>query len=408
MWGARPMLAPAVSTGGLKRKAEEPVAQEWEETELDAFAAETELDELAAAVADAEAEAAFADALAEVDGTGAGGARFSGDFRPRKLCNYFMQGSCTKGDQCTFAHGMEELHPSAQAGEEAAWQGQGAVNGKGKDKGKGKGSVYLQIAHGELSEVPQQVEEVQEEVVAEIIGSGWEGPRQFPAGRRPRAICMQWLTHPFQCEQAAQCPHAHGLAEMGAVKACKIYVSPGSATASVSADGPMLGGSAGGSGCFGKAVPAKGGGKAFGGGGYAAAAPTGGGKAGFDGKGKGKGKDKGYGGKQALAGMSPSWGAPPALGRFPTPEGFMPTQCCRMWVQDPNSCMKGDACTFAHGLHELKESHRATCGIDRFHNMRKPNKICTFFQQNACTKGLACTFAHDPSEMVNPSAAFAS
>ena len=55
-----------------------------------------------------------------------------GGFQPVKICTYFLDGRCQKGQACTFAHGLEELHPRAAdlaainalidhlAGEEAA------------------------------------------------------------------------------------------------------------------------------------------------------------------------------------------------------------------------------------------------------------------------------------------------
>lgn len=42
--------------------------------------------------------------------------RHPGNFRPRKLCTHWgRNGTCLRGSQCTFAHGMHELHPEALA-----------------------------------------------------------------------------------------------------------------------------------------------------------------------------------------------------------------------------------------------------------------------------------------------------
>jgi len=41
--------------------------------------------------------------------------RFPGHFAPHRLCNHFStQGWCRKAEACTFAHGMQELHPDVQ------------------------------------------------------------------------------------------------------------------------------------------------------------------------------------------------------------------------------------------------------------------------------------------------------
>eukprot|EP00439_Symbiodinium_sp_Y106_P049841 s2273_g6.t1 len=42
--------------------------------------------------------------------------RFPGHFMPHRLCNHWnLQGWCKKAETCTFAHGVEELHPDVQA-----------------------------------------------------------------------------------------------------------------------------------------------------------------------------------------------------------------------------------------------------------------------------------------------------
>lgn len=42
--------------------------------------------------------------------------RFPGHFMPHRLCNHWnLQGWCKKAETCTFAHGIEELHPDVQA-----------------------------------------------------------------------------------------------------------------------------------------------------------------------------------------------------------------------------------------------------------------------------------------------------
>ncbi|CAE7250360.1 unnamed protein product [Symbiodinium pilosum] len=42
--------------------------------------------------------------------------RFPGHFMPHRLCNHWnLQGWCKKAETCTFAHGIEELHPDVQS-----------------------------------------------------------------------------------------------------------------------------------------------------------------------------------------------------------------------------------------------------------------------------------------------------
>ncbi|CAE6971901.1 unnamed protein product [Symbiodinium natans] len=42
--------------------------------------------------------------------------RFPGHFMPHRLCNHWnLQGWCKKAETCTFAHGIQELHPDVQA-----------------------------------------------------------------------------------------------------------------------------------------------------------------------------------------------------------------------------------------------------------------------------------------------------
>lgn len=80
--------------------------------------------------------------------------RFPGHFMPHRLCNHFTaHGWCRKAEACTFAHGMQELHPDVQAqllpqlGYPVP-QPIVQVKGKAKDKGKGSqpGSVIMTAA----------------------------------------------------------------------------------------------------------------------------------------------------------------------------------------------------------------------------------------------------------------------
>ncbi|CAE8651740.1 unnamed protein product [Polarella glacialis] len=72
-----------------------------------------------------------------------------GGFKTR-LCNYFLQGLCTKGAGCSFAHGPHELSGGAAAMGKGQAKGSwmmpqmgfmGGFAAKGMDKGKGKGKM---------------------------------------------------------------------------------------------------------------------------------------------------------------------------------------------------------------------------------------------------------------------------
>jgi len=86
--------------------------------------------------------------------------------------------------------------------------------------------------------------------------------------------------------------------------------------------------------------------------------------------------------------------------------GFAPVKLCQFWINDPASCMKGNACTFAHGVEELQshasEDSGSTGMKNRFSDTGfKPAKLCQFWSQDPslCTKGDACSFAHGEEEL---------
>lgn len=75
--------------------------------------------------------------------------RFPGHFVPHRLCNHFTaHGWCRKAEACTFAHGLQELHPEVQH-QLAPQMGlvpvayPGAGKGKGKVMGKTNGKGYV-------------------------------------------------------------------------------------------------------------------------------------------------------------------------------------------------------------------------------------------------------------------------
>mmetsp|Transcript_54668 Transcript_54668/g.107970 ORF Transcript_54668/g.107970 Transcript_54668/m.107970 type:complete len:187 (-) Transcript_54668:69-629(-) len=104
---------------------------------------------------------------------------------------------------------------------------------------------------------------------------------------------------------------------------------------------------------------------------------------------------------QRLAALSLSEVAPPGFGvakrRFSP--GKEPTKICKQWLQDPSSCGKGQICSFAHGVQELKPGYAAKSGVSRFHHRERPTSRCQFFAWGACAQDLACSFAHSDSEL---------
>eukprot|EP00446_Apocalathium_sp_SHHI-4_P004278 CAMPEP_0177189414 /NCGR_PEP_ID=MMETSP0367-20130122/20253_1 /TAXON_ID=447022 ORGANISM="Scrippsiella hangoei-like, Strain SHHI-4" /NCGR_SAMPLE_ID=MMETSP0367 /ASSEMBLY_ACC=CAM_ASM_000362 /LENGTH=412 /DNA_ID=CAMNT_0018636945 /DNA_START=40 /DNA_END=1278 /DNA_ORIENTATION=- len=67
--------------------------------------------------------------------------RFPAHFAPHRLCNHFSaHGWCRKADTCTFAHGLQELHPDLQV-----QFVQPVVVSKGKGKGKQKGAARAEL-----------------------------------------------------------------------------------------------------------------------------------------------------------------------------------------------------------------------------------------------------------------------
>jgi hypothetical protein len=113
---------------------------------------------------------------------------------------------------------------------------------------------------------------------------------------------------------------------------------------------------------------------------------------------------------QVTADSFPAWAslAESAPSRFAA--GFVPTMLCKFWMQDPSLCSKGDACSFAHCEAELKANPNAAVNESRsmgppsrFRPGFAPVKLCQFWENDpaSCMKGNACTFAHGMEEL-NP------
>eukprot|EP00434_Breviolum_minutum_P033358 symbB.v1.2.029517.t1/scaffold3162.1/size62156/1 len=133
-------------------------------------------------------------------------------------------------------------------------------------------------------------------------------------------------------------------------------------------------------------------------------------------EGFGKGRAPGNGIAVASATGAVSAGGKGSKGKNSTAEGasnhftvpirnfssLPPTKLCTFWLQSPDACLKGDACTFAHGKAELNPSSLPMNeGVSRFlHTGFKPKVMCKYIAETGdCQKGLLCTFAHSAEEM---------
>lgn len=119
--------------------------------------------------------------------------RFPGHFMPHRLCNHFTaHGWCRKAETCTFAHGLQELHPDVQmqlAPQLGLVAPQFAMKGKGKGMVKGFGKVLQpmmpdgeQLAAGyDFAEAAAAMAAAQEAAAA----AGSEANFHFNVGAQP-------------------------------------------------------------------------------------------------------------------------------------------------------------------------------------------------------------------------------
>ncbi|CAJ1456229.1 unnamed protein product, partial [Effrenium voratum] len=78
----------------------------------------------------------------------------------------------------------------------------------------------------------------------------------------------------------------------------------------------------------------------------------------------------------------------------PTPSKFK-TQICKFYLE--GTCFKGDECSYAHGEEQL-QANDAVAGV----GPESPNfktKICLYYLQGKCFRGEACSYAHSEEEL---------
>lgn len=328
-----------------------------------------------------------------------GGARtFMEGFQPRKMCQFHAQGRCQKNEACTFAHAVEELAPDSP-----------------------DALLYMQQSPTEDLQALAQAELDEALAAAAFDGEAWPeeaadfptdegglslyGPREF--SQPPSRLCYKWLQHPSMCLKGDSCTLGHGLMELnmdgealfikvdgGDALGCEVKAAQvawqASGKEAASSYGPVSGVQAG------KSALLRVGGKG------SSVGPYGAGKDAYGGKGA-AGKKGAATMALADAGSAP-WvgGAQMPPGRFDGAQsGFKPRRLCSYWIQGPEMCQKGGACTFAHGVMELHADSVENCGVSRFHNTGlSPSKMCIHFEQGTCKRGLSCTFAHNEEELV--------
>jgi len=266
-------------------------------------------------------------------------------FRPRKICNFFLEGRCQKGPACTFAHSESELAPGGKGGEGGGQNEESLTQlltaqleaqlAGASDSGTGGGGGLAAVAAGQG------------------CVSSLQGPREFPANQLPKKVCSLWIRHPALCQEGDACLFAHGLMEMGLDVATSVSMRTSSDESPV--DVQVLSGGQSGSQAAG---------------------------------GKGKSKTQYAPGYEHLG----------AAGNMGGPGTFMKTKMC---IHLPN-CHRGASCTYAHAEHELGTAQPAGGAKGGEKGGLLKMKMCSHFENNACHKGDQCTFAHFDYEIGTP------
>lgn len=98
--------------------------------------------------------------------------RFPGHFMPHRLCNHFTaHGWCRKAEACTFAHGVQELHPDVQVQMMPRLGYPVMPVLKGHPKGKGKGGMVY-VTGPELAPISPEYLDRFVSQEAELVGDG--------------------------------------------------------------------------------------------------------------------------------------------------------------------------------------------------------------------------------------------
>jgi len=303
---------------------------------------------------------------------------FMGGFKPARMCQFFLQSRCQKGLDCSFAHSPLEMAEAPEV--------QGGMSGL-RETQTSLDALLVGMPEADVAEPGEDDEGSQFDIA---FGHILDEPRNFERGSQPLLLCTDWLRHPGLCKAEQQCEYAHGLIEMGHGKSkrleIQLFSAPGATVRTPQANsGKAMGGKAGG-------------GKA--GGGYLAfanrpalaALPAAGMGPQFWGREGPEMQAGGAGSARLQLGNRVS--------RFPPHSPFVPSKICSHWRSHPQSCTKGDQCSFAHGVHELQPSSPEVGNVSRFlHTGFTPKRMCNFFAEGLCQKGFTCSFAHCETEL---------
>jgi len=313
-----------------------------------------------------------------------GGGKGGGKGFKTQMCKYFQNGSCQKGDQCTYAHGEHELGGAA-GGMSAAPQGLMVPSGGAMSSAEDQAFNQLM---GELQGGAPAAADAPPPWAANNAGgapapwaangaggdAGGGGKGGAPRGFKT-AMCKFFQMG--TCQKGDGCTYAHGEYELQPgsqrlepttgqmvpsgfkTQMCKFHMmgscQKGEACTYAHHEYEMKGGGKGGSSC------SKGGG-------------------GWDGKGgKGGGWD--------------SWGPPPDMMNMMAMKG-MPMAMKGMMMSMKGGGGGGGMMALGMGGDSWGKGKGKGGGGGGF-----KTKMCTFFLEGRCTKGEACTYAHDPSEM---------
>lgn len=314
------------------------------------------------------------------------------------LCKFAMQGTCNKGDACTYAHSPAELQAHPGGGKGGGWDG-----------GFGMDPTMMMMMGGGMGKGC----------------GGWGGGKTGgKGGGTQRAFKTQICKYFLQgtCQKGTACSFAHGEHELNTAAPPQM----GAEAAAMAEFNALVAGGAGG----------KAGGKGFktrmcny----FMMGTCT-----------KGEACTFAHGEHEMQPGGNPNAGMPmmSASADGSTSSGFK-TRMCKFFMM--GQCQKGEACSYAHGEHEIQPGKGGMMGgmkgkgkgdmmggFGMMGGMGKgmgmmgkgmgmmalgmgggwgkgggksdgprpfKTKMCNFHLEGRCTKGDACTFAHDPSEI---------
>eukprot|EP00434_Breviolum_minutum_P042750 symbB.v1.2.038065.t1/scaffold5805.1/size23493/2 len=255
------------------------------------------------------------------------------------LCNHFQKGTCTRGANCSFAHGEDELRDTYKT-----------VLCKYWETGNCKSGSKCNFAHGEKELVkiePPKIEvkvEKPPEKGSETTGADEEVPVTKPKPEKVSKVntkdipCRYWQNG--FCSKGESCPFSHEGEQKEPPQAqnfktilCK-YFAQGNCT-------------------------------------------------------RGDSCNFAHGNEELPGGAGAAAAASNGAQEQPAPA--FKTVLCKYF--ELGNCSKGDECTYAHGIEELQTREAGTY----------KTVLCKFFEAGSCSRGASCTFAHGEEDLLNES-----